>query len=950
MRTAILFWLLLSFSLITRAQFNEIMKFPYTLHNNKSNAKILDLGNNHLIFIMGNDSLFISHSYDNGSTWDTPEVVWSGDFIHSLDAIKLPTGRIIVEFSSNDAQVIYSDDNGSTWSLPISIYSTGREIKLYYSDMLYAFMALYNNLYYWSSEDVTEWSSLVRINNIAPFDINSFAFIEFATGNYTVALNGIDSDTSKIIIKNSDVLYGNWTELGIAFQGTNTITNIDGVQDTSGKFWLSFTVEKKLYGEFNKDVYYITSEDGGNNWSEPVAFAKSFKDDWNIRISTSGDNPFAVFLTKRSDVPSLPYYGKLGISVDVYPPFLQDYSTHIVDNYPNNVTVIASARAFTDQHLRMVYLTLNSDQIAEMFDDGEHNDGVAGDSIYGVTYTFNYSDFNDESHPVGFWAIDGNQTEASLQALTLDASTTSGWNFYVLRNGNTKFAVESNGVISFINGHSPLNTYDNIPVIYDAGFMMSGITNGEIWSNGVALLRHIQDYVGGTIGDTSSAVYVVKSSDPPFGESWQNWRAAVAKGAYFYDGDGDGVYNPVDLNGNGKWDKNEDCPDILGDVTVWSVYNDGVPSADRRYMDVSPQGIEIRQTTWTKYDKDFNKNVYYIRYSIVNRGTVTDTLKDVYFGLWMDNDAGYFVDDLLGCSIPTRSGYTYDSGDDEYFGGSAPAVMATLLQGPYRYTGNPDDEATNNMGKLLGVRRINKAVNDTLISFIQIVSFYPTLDEPPNNKEEARNLLLGLRQTGKVVDPCTWRLGEVFGVDCSTIDGHFMYSGDPVTQFGWINTYPNDQYQLMSTGPFDLVKDKPIDIIASYHFSKGKSSLQSVKLGLEKAQELHNHFFPDSSDENENDLPVEFNLEQNYPNPFNNTTTISYAIPNVGDAKFSFPTTVKLVVYDILGREVATLVNKKQAPGKYSVQFNGSNFASGVYFYTLQAGDFIQTKKMILLK
>ncbi len=527
----------------------------------------------------------------------------------------------------------------------------------------------------------------------------------------------------------------------------------------------------------------------------------------------------------------------------------------------------------------------------------------------------------------------------------------NSWDTYLLVNGNTKFGIGSNGIIADVYPY--LVSYDGVRVIYSAGFMMSGKTNGEIWSNAMATSKRIEDYVSGTIGDTSTAVYVVKSSDPPFGESWQTWSDAVARGAYFYDGDGDGVYNPVDLNGNGQWDKNEDCPDILGDVTVWTVYNDGVPSEDRAFTDVSPQGIEIRQTVWTKYGEDYNKNVYYIRYSIVNRGTVGDTLKDVYFGLWTDNDVGYYLDDLLGCSIPTRSGYTYNSGNDEYFGGSAPVVMTTLLQGPYRYTGNPDDEATNNMGDILGVRRISGAVNDTMTSFKQF--FQPQWGDPdPLTKEQMRYFLLGLNVNGQLIDPCNWVFGEIFGENCSSFDKHFIYSGNPYDSTGWINTFPWDQAQMLNTGPFDLVKDQPIDIIAAYHFSKGETSLQSVALGLEKAQELINNFFPDSSNGNENDLPKEFKLEQNYPNPFSakggQTTNITYVIARRATTRQSPELSVQLTVYDILGRKVATLVNKKQAPGKYYVKFDASKLSSGVYFYTLRAGEFTATKKMILLK
>jgi hypothetical protein len=99
-------------------------------------------------------------------------------------------------------------------------------------------------------------------------------------------------------------------------------------------------------------------------------------------------------------------------------------------------------------------------------------------------------------------------------------------------------------------------------------------------------------------------------------------------------------------------------------------------------------------------------------------------------------------------------------------------------------------------------------------------------------------------------------------------------------------------------------------------------------------------------------LPFKDRLSQNYPNPFNPTTTIQFTIVSAqsgsasgGDRQL---TTVK--VFDVLGREVATLVNEVKEPGSYTVQFSGSGLASGMYFYRIQAGTFLQTKKLLLLK
>ena len=94
--------------------------------------------------------------------------------------------------------------------------------------------------------------------------------------------------------------------------------------------------------------------------------------------------------------------------------------------------------------------------------------------------------------------------------------------------------------------------------------------------------------------------------------------------------------------------------------------------------------------------------------------------------------------------------------------------------------------------------------------------------------------------------------------------------------------------------------------------------------------------------DDENILPEKFELHQNYPNPFNPTTIIKFQI-----SELSF---VTLKVYDVLGSEIATLVNEEKSVGGYEVEFDATTLPSGIYFYRLQAGDFIETKKMVLMK
>jgi hypothetical protein len=111
----------------------------------------------------------------------------------------------------------------------------------------------------------------------------------------------------------------------------------------------------------------------------------------------------------------------------------------------------------------------------------------------------------------------------------------------------------------------------------------------------------------------------------------------------------------------------------------------------------------------------------------------------------------------------------------------------------------------------------------------------------------------------------------------------------------------------------------------------------------------YNHVFADvkkiSTEE-----PTSFSLHQNYPNPFNPSTKIKFAIPLLRGGAAGRGVFTKLIVYDILGKQIASLVNQQLQPGTYEVEWDGSNYPSGVYFYTLIYSDFIKSKKMILLK
>jgi hypothetical protein len=100
--------------------------------------------------------------------------------------------------------------------------------------------------------------------------------------------------------------------------------------------------------------------------------------------------------------------------------------------------------------------------------------------------------------------------------------------------------------------------------------------------------------------------------------------------------------------------------------------------------------------------------------------------------------------------------------------------------------------------------------------------------------------------------------------------------------------------------------------------------------------------YPVRVEEQNSNLPISYALYQNYPNPFNSSTVIKYSIPKEG--------LVTLKIYNAIGEEVTTIVNEVKQPGNYEVTFSTDKLTSGVYFYRLQAGNFVETKKMILLK
>lgn len=160
------------------------------------------------------------------------------------------------------------------------------------------------------------------------------------------------------------------------------------------------------------------------------------------------------------------------------------------------------------------------------------------------------------------------------------------------------------------------------------------------------------------------------------------------------------------------------------------------------------------------------------------------------------------------------------------------------------------------------------------------------------------------------------------------------FSGQPIVESILLNKFLHQYYDLDDTASARMVLSD-LDLL----FPESESSLHAH---LVIGDVLENPMFKQSLISNNFTVPLKYVLYNNYPNPFNPTTTIRYDLPNDG--------LVQLKVFDILGNEVATLVNEQKVAGKYEVNFNASSLASGVYIYKIQSGDFVSSKKMILLK
>jgi len=384
-----------------------------------------------------------------------------------------------------------------------------------------------------------------------------------------------------------------------------------------------------------------------------------------------------------------------------------------------------------------------------------------------------------------------------------------------------------------------------------------------------------------------------------------------------------------DVNADGKFSREIDKPRFTGDEVLWFTAND-LDRSTNYLFGTQPIGIEVQVTTYAFKKNNELDDAVFKKYKILNKSG--KAIEDMYISYWSDPDIGKRDDDFGGCDTLLNLGYCYngDNDDEGYYGINPPAVGYNLLQGPIIFSTLSDTAKFND--KLIPGKRNLPMTSFNLLGF-NTHSIYDT--------SIIRNLQYGKTYDGRVIiDPVSGRATK------------YVVPGDPVSGTGWYEGKgwapekipPGDRQIQLNSGPFTMAPSDTQEVVFAIVLARGTNNISSIK-ELKRKSKLVQEFYETGNMTSRTEHPAvvyEYALEQNYPNPFNPSTTIRYSLPE--------RTNVELKLYDVLGKEVVTLINEEKHKGSYQVNFTADKLSSGIYYYRLRTKDYISTRKMLLVK
>ncbi|MBS1518798.1 MAG: T9SS type A sorting domain-containing protein [Bacteroidetes bacterium] len=467
--------------------------------------------------------------------------------------------------------------------------------------------------------------------------------------------------------------------------------------------------------------------------------------------------------------------------------------------------------------------------------------------------------------------------------------------------------IDANQISTFVGN---TGGFDRNPVTFNSGFEWpKGSGMFAVYSSGLWISCRVGDSIRVSLSDYDSEYrpgYFDYNTQMPMGAEDPNYRLYKVS-PDFPNGNNDfdswnlwpvGQGAPwVDNNGNGIYEPPADNPLMKGDQNLFCSFTDGYRDSVLNSRSAPPLKAEIHMYAWAK-TQSVCADVINYEWKIINKNV--SAWNDFSSAIWSDIDIGSAINDKGGSDSVKNLVYGYNGTNQDPVYGPVPPAVGVIIK-----------EVTGHLNSLYK-------------------SDYATVfkcgdGECPRDSMEVYNVMHGFKRDGSnAVNPITNQITR------------YKYSGDPVSGIGWNDSTSGDRYifigSLIGTvQSLDTADFKTISII-----KKGSNNLSSVA-------ELKNCVnFVISVNNISSETPGDFKLYQNYPNPFNPSTMIRFDLVNKNF--------VTLKIFDVLGREIKTLVNSNYAAGTYEVDFNAAGLPSGIYYYTLKAGGFSDSKKLMLIR